>query len=334
MWTRIVSLSAACTVTLYGAALLASEPEVKATPPGTLWSQTPWLRLEIVGGRVTVTSTRCGTHRLAAEPSGSDVRESLAVQVEAGTLTAQYEQLRPAGELTLAVDARERLCIVRRHSTDGATVEVRYEQPATGEVTLLVGGQQPQRFAAASLWHLLLVEHEITSEHLLPVLAEMRPNWQIVDQLADAERALIERAGQEVLPERRQWRTWVDQLASDSFVERQAADRALRTGGQSVLGFLRQLEASELDPEQERRIAGIVAAAAKEPDSPSRVAEWLLADKRVWLGLISGGEVDQRIAAAEHLSRLCGRALSFDPQASADLRRVQLAELRAKLAEK
>jgi hypothetical protein len=165
-------------------------------------------------------------------------------------------------------------------------------------------------------------------------LAQLRPNWHIADELADAERALIDRAGEEVLPQRQQWRIWVDELASDSFIQRQAADRGLRAGGQSVLGFLRQLEASDLDPEQERRIAGIVAAAAKEPDSPSRVAEWLVADKRVWLGLLNRGNVDQRIAAAEHLSRLCGRTLAYDPQASADLRRVQLAELRAKLAEK
>ncbi len=333
MWTRTVSLSAASAAMICSAALLASEPEVKTTDPGTLLSQTSWLRLEIVGGRVAMSGARCGTHRLAAEPA-SGPREHLCVQVDGGQLTAQYDQVRADAELSLTVDARERLVIVRRPADGVAGVDVRYEQPATGEVTLLVGGQQPERFSAPSLWHLLLVEHEVASEHLLPLLTELRPNWHIADALADAERALIDRAGEEVLPERRQWRTWVDQLASDRFAERQAADRELRAGGQSVLGFLRQLEASELDPEQQRRIAGIVAAAAKEPDSPSRVAEWLLADKRVWLGLLSRGDVEQRIAAAEHLSRLCGTTLAFDPEASDDLRRVQLAELRAKLAEK
>jgi hypothetical protein len=179
-----------------------------------------------------------------------------------------------------------------------------------------------------------MVEHEAASEHLLPMLVELRPNWHIAETLADAERALIDHAGEDVVPRRRQWQTWVDQLASDRFAQRQGADRELRAGGQSVLGFLRQLEPSELDPEQRRRIAGILAAAAQEPDSQSRVAEWLLADKRVWLSLLSRGDAEQRIAAAEHLSRLCGQTLAFDPEASDDQRRVQLAELRAKLAEK
>jgi hypothetical protein len=258
----------------------------------------------------------------------------LCVQAEGGVLTASYQQLRAERELSLAVENRERIVIVSRPADGTPGVDVRYEQPATGEVTLLVGGQQPQRYSAPSLWHLLLVEHEVAGEHLLPMLTQLRPNWQMPDQLADVEQALIDLAGEEVGSEHRHWRTLVDQLASDRFADRQAADQSLRAGGQRVLGFLRQLEPSELDPEQKRRIAGILAAASAEPDSSSRVAEWLVADKRVWLGLLSRGDAPQRIAAAEHLSRLCGQTLAYDPEASDDLRRVQLAELRAKLAEK
>jgi hypothetical protein len=313
--------------------MLASEPEVKPCSSATLWSQTAWLRLEIVGGRIAVSSARCGTHRLAAEPPGDKVRESLAIQVEAGTLTARYEQLRAGGELTLAVDERTHLTIGRRSPDDGSAAEMQYQQGSSGQVTLLVGSGQPQRYSAASLWHLLLIHPEPAREHLLPVLGQLRPNWQIAEQLADAEQALVARSGEEVLPQRREWRSWVDALADESFARRQEADRALRRGGQSVLGFLRQLEPGELDAEQRRRIAGIVARAPQESDSPARVAEWLLADKRVWLGLLNRGDLAQRVAAAEHLSRLCGHAVAFDPRASDDLRRVQLAELRAKLAE-
>jgi hypothetical protein len=341
MWTRIVSLSAGFAVALYGAALVAQPPAAQPPTcskagPGSLWTSTPWLRLEIIGGRIAVASSRCGSHRLTAEPeNGGAARQSLLVQMGPTVLTAQYEQLDEHSELTLDVDERGRLTICRRSEGDSTGTEVRYVQPATGEVTLSIGAQRPREYKAASLWHLLLTEQDASREHLLPLLARLRPDWPAGEALTQIEAALVERAGEDPLPLRRQWQTWIDELASESFARRQAADRALRAGGQPVLGFLREQSSAGLDPEQRRRIAGILsAAAASGADSPCRVADWLIADKRVWLSLMSRGELDQRIAAAQHLTKLCGRSLAYDPEASADLRQAQLADLQARLAEK
>jgi hypothetical protein len=90
-----------------------------------------------------------------------------------------------------------------------------------------------------------------------------------------------------------------------------------------------------LDVEQRRRIRSILSDTPDgSSDTPLRTAEWLAADKRVWLALLARGELDQRIAAAEHLSQLCRRPLPFDPQGTAEVRRAQLAELAARLADK
>ena len=334
MWTRIVSLSAAAAVTLYGAAAIAQSTPCTKADRGSLWTETDWLRLEVIGGRLQVTSSRCGQHRLVTEAApGNRLRQSLALEVHAGAIDVQYQRLDEQSELILTVDERNKLTVLRRPMEGSSLAEIRYEQPTGGDVTLSVGGMRPGKYSAPSLWHLLVTEAE-ARDRLLPVLVQLRPNWRLDEQLSEVEQALLSRAGEDTLPPRRQWQTWIDELASDSFARRQAADRELRAAGQPVLGYLRQLDATQLSPEQRRRIAGILAAAPVGSDSPERAADWLVADKRVWLSLMSRGQLDQRIAAAEHLTRLCGRAFAFDPSGSEDQRQAQLAELRAKLAEK
>jgi hypothetical protein len=69
------------------------------------------------------------------------------------------------------------------------------------------------------------------------------------------------------------------------------------------------------------------------PDSPDRVVGWLIDDKTAWLSVIATGELDERIAAADHLSKLCRRPIPFDPHASHAERRTQMAELMARYSE-
>jgi hypothetical protein len=335
MWTRIVCLSVSCAAALYGAALLAAEPACSNAPAGSLWSQTPWLSLQIVGGRIAATSSRCGSHRLTTEPAdGATARQHLLMQVQPGAMTVHYEQIDERSELVLTVDERGRLTISRQGREGHPQAEVRYTQPPAGDVTLSIGGPSPQKHSAATLWHLVVIEPAASREHLMPLLAQLRPTWRVEEQAQQLEAALVARAGEDPLPVRRQWQAWVEQLASDEFRQRQAADRGLRAGGQPAIGFLRQVPTRQLSPEQRRRIAGILASgAASDADSPARAADWLLADKRVWLALMSRGELDQRVAAAQHLTCLCGRSVAFNPEAAADQRQAQLVELQAKLAE-
>ena len=63
------------------------------------------------------------------------------------------------------------------------------------------------------------------------------------------------------------------------------------------------------------------------------LADWLAADRRVWLALLSRGDLEQRIAAAEHLSKLCQRPVAFNPTASLPERDAQVAALAALLGD-
>jgi hypothetical protein len=337
MRKRFVSLAALALVPLVGGQLVAQQPAAPHSPTasGSLWTQTDWAHMAISGGRILVTSTRCGQNRICREPTADNpARQTLIVQAEPGALLINFERSDDRGQTTVSLDERKQLVICRRAASLELAAEVRYVQPANGPVTLVVGSNPERKHAAASLWQLLLAEPEVGRGHLLPILDQLRPDWKLSQQLVEIEAELIARAGQDVLPQRQAWQALVEQLASKQFAQRQAADYALRSSGQEAAAFLQQLDPSALDQEQRRRIRSILVCVADgSSDSSERVAGWLASDKRVWLALLERGDPNHRLAAARHLSRLCGRSVSFDPQASPDQREEQLVHLRALLAE-
>lgn len=341
MWKRNLQTLAARLVAALAAfsaaALLAQAQEA---PPdsiaqGNLLQQVKWLRLEVAGGRIVPRSDRCTQSRLSTESSASgESRQTLNLEAQANSLIVRYEAVDADSRLLLEFTERGQLSITRTSLAKQAQPEVCYLQPPCGKVALSIGGTKPRTVVADDLWQLLVAERELCAAHLLPVLAAVRPNWRLDEQVNQLEAALIERAGADVLAERRQWQRWIDDLAGSDFSVRQNADRALRDAGQPVLAFLRALDPSELDGEQRRRIRTILHDLPDgSPDSPQRTAAWLAGDKRVWLALMARGELDQRVSAAEHLSKLCRRPLPFDPQGTAEARQAQLAELSAKLAD-
>jgi len=337
MWTRIVALAALAALTLPSEVVFAQQPgssRCSHPPAGSLWSQVDWLRLSISGSRIALTSTRCGQTRLTVEPTAaSALRQTLIVDAQAGALLATYEAADERTTITLSVDERKQLTIVRR-SLAGDVQELHYLQQSSGTVQLEIGSEESGKCSAASLWHLLLAE-PAAREHLLPVLEQIRPSWRLSEQLTSVEAALVSAAGTDHSPQRRQWQAWVDQLADPSFPRRCEADQALRVAGQGGVAYLRQLDPAVLDLEQRRRIRAILAAVADSgPDSPERVAGWLADDKRVWLALLGRGDQPGRQAAARHLSLLCGKPVAIDPAASDDQRAQQLIELNALLAER
>jgi hypothetical protein len=340
MWKRIphhssgLAAVAAFLAALQTAALLAQETLPASIAQGNLLQQVKWLRLEVVGGRIVARSDRCSQSRHSAELSASgESRQTLNLESQASTLIVRYEQVDAASQLILDVNERGHLTITHAGLEGSPLPAVSYLQPSSGKITLKIGGSAPRTVLADDLWQLLLVERDLAAAHLLPILATLRPNWRVDEQLDRLETALLERAGADVLAQRRQWQTWVDELTADDFSRRQSADYSLRQIGQPVLAYLRGLEPTQLDGEQRRRIRAILSDLPDgSADCPLRTAAWLAGDKRVWLALMARGDLDQRVAAADHLSKLCRRPLPFDPQGAPEVRQAQLAEV-AKLAD-
>jgi hypothetical protein len=275
---------------------------------------------------------------LVESPPTSPQRQTLCLEAHAQSLVVRFESADATDRLTLELNEKGTLSVTRTPLAGSTLPEVCYTQwtagPTAGKVTLTIGGTSPRTIVASDLWQLLLAERAAAEEHLLPLLVALRPNWRLAAELDAIESALVAQAGADVLESHRAWGAWLDDLDHADFSRRQNADASLRAAGQPVLAFLRQLDLRELNSERRRRVRAIVADMPDgSPDSADRVADWLVADKRVWLALLARGNLDQRIAASEHLAHLCRRPLPFNPQGTAAERTAQLAELTAKLAD-
>lgn len=336
MGTRIVQTLVGLAAAVLPAAIAAEEPASR----GNLLAQAPWLKFEVVGGRLAAVSQRCNQSQHEAEIAPADgCRQKLAIGAASGFLTVHYLEENSQRLLSLHLNAQGQLTIRRQLAEAAAAGNVEFVQSST-KTTLQIGGTPPRQFAADDLWQLLLTEQDACRQHLLPLLAELPLLAHLERQLGETETALLARASDGDLLDRERWQACVQKLASSSFIERQAADSELRAGGQGVLAFLRQLEAAQpsgqqLSGEQRSRVRAMLRELPSgNPDTPALVAQWLEADKRVWRALMSRGELAQRIAAAEHLSKLCGRPVVFDPAASRESQHAQLAELAVVLTEK
>jgi hypothetical protein len=289
-----------------------------------------YLRLHVSGGRIEVCQQEIGQSRTvtAGQPE-SPYRQHLQLQVRPPCLVVQYEAVDPEGQLTLRLCERHKL-VIERVSRDPANIPtVRYEQPRTGSVKLTITGQTSYEVTAPSLWHLLLTEKQIGTSQLIPMLELLSPDWRLVEQAEQIEEELrLAAAEADVAADEKAWKRLVDDLASDHFNRRQAADERLRDGGLAVAAYLSRLNRQALSAEQRQRIERICRSFADgTTDSPQRVATWLLGDRSAWLALLAHEQVELRMVAAEHLSRLTGRPIAFDPRGDEKSRQMQIAEL-------
>lgn len=296
-----------------------------------------YLRLHVTGGRIEVCQQEIGQSRTvtAGQPE-SPYRQHLQLQVRPPCVVVQYEAIDPQGQLTLRLCERQKLVIERVSSDPASLPTVRYEQPQTGPVKLTVTGESSREFAAPSLWHLLLSDADAGGRHLIPMLELLSPDWGLANQADQIARELVTAAAEaDVAADESAWQRLVDDLASDRFGRRQSADESLRDGGQAAAAFLARLDRRSLAAEQRQRIDRICRSFADgTTDTPQRVATWLLGDRSVWLTLLAHEQVELRSAAAEHLSRLTGRPIAFDPHGDEKTRQMQIAELTRRLGVK
>ncbi len=294
----------------------------------SLLSRLSWARFDVVGGRLVVRSTRQvkGNAHATSDPAAGS-RESLSILATAEGPSIRYERSAPGEELLIDFTEGNRLQLYRNRRTEQGAATLRFEQPARGELRLewKAAGGTGGACVADSLWHLLLAHPQPCREHLLPVLAIMRPDWRLMEQAERVEGSLLRLARSGWLPDEAKWREWVSQLADPDFQQRQAADLRLRAAGQAVLPFLESLEPGRLDAEQRLRVRRICdALALQREDQPERVAFWLAADPAIWVALLAHENSGHRELAARRLATLSGRQIDFDPHAEPQLRERQI----------
>ncbi len=331
MWRGIV-LAASVALLMTQAALGQDSTDAQAT----LRLQ-KYLRLHVTGGRIAVRHGEAGQSRtVTAEQAQSACRQQLHLCVRPPCVVVQYEATDPAGRLALRLCEKRNLVIERAAGNQSSGPFIRYEQPRTGPVKLTVAGQSSGEMAAASLWHLALLRPQECREFLFPLLKTLSPDWDLDLQAEELEAALMSAAAEaDVAGEEKSWLKLVDDLSSERFAVRQSADAALQGGGQGAAAFLTRLDQRSMNGEQRLRIERICRSFEDgTTDTPRRVAVRLVGDRALWLGLLSSEEAAMRAAAADHLSRLVGRPIAFDPQADGKMRERQVAELARRIGAK
>jgi len=297
-----------------------------------LLERTGWIRLELIGGRIAVLGHRCGQSRVVQVGEPAEIpSEQLSVQLHSESLVIHYEDFQPERQVTFDLDEQQRLVLTSTGSSP--TADLKLVQPFKGPISLTVGRDKQQAYTASSLWHLVLKHPDLCEEALFPLLETIRPHWRLKQQAAGIEQALIGLAGKDVQAERAQWRTWVQQLDSDDFQQRQMADSRLRAAGQSVVSWLQRLDRRQLSAEQASRVQEICHGLADlSHDTPPRVAAWLIDDRCAWFALLNHDESHVRLAASNHLTLLCGKPLAFDPNAQFSDRQLQIAQLQLRFS--
>ena len=287
-------------------------------------------------GRIAVETPQDTVERASTSMGSGGETESLSLSSNGNHRVSLTFDRTSAGEkLHVEVFGGERITI-SRHPVKGkeahATV-VDFRQPDEGALTLsVVQDGIAREIKGETLWHLLLADPALCRRHLLPLLEMFRPDWRLSETAAAIESQTLLTA-EAYRPENLQrWAGWVDELASDRFAVRQAADRQLRAAGMAAIPYLESLDRKKLDFEQWSRIRQIVEAHGdEEEDTPAAAARRLMGDRSLWLTFLSRPDETIRRIAANQLGFLLRAPIAFDPAAPEATRREQIATLRRRI---
>jgi len=293
-----------------------------------------WVRFRVILGRVSVVNAQYG--RSINEQSGNPLTgdsETFSINVSAGRPTVRYVLKTESQHLQVDFLRGHHCTVSRQPQNDSGVTAMSYQQPARGPVVLTIGdGQSSRTYREASFWHLMLRYPEPCQKHLLPIFHSLRPGWGLDAVAGRIRTSLLRLARIEKLPDAAECEQLVEQLGNPNFQARRAAERKLKQLGFTVLRQLRDLDPNSLGPEQRMRVERIIDSLQVETDdTPGRIAALLIDDVPLWLILLESDAADDRLQAADHLSKILRREILFDPKADAATRAAQLARLRAQL---
>jgi hypothetical protein len=325
-------------VILIGAASVAAAQPLEEAPRLRQFTQgnPPFFRFRIVDGRVVFASRNIGNFQ-SQNSYGDGRKESINLASENGRPRLQYERTTRNEQLVVNASSGNTLSISRTPRGTASFTAVEFKQISNEKVTLIVGtGDRRQVFRAADLWRLAILQPKECRDNLFPLFDLLRPDWKVATMTERVETSLLTRARVDVSADRARWAVLVEQLGDDQFTKREAADRALRAGAASAVGYLRQLDLDRLDAEQQFRVRRIIATLGgkSEDDTAEEVAASLLRDGTVWLALLGRPEAETRKTAARQLAALFGEPIGVDPAAAPETQKAQREKLRARIEKK
>jgi hypothetical protein len=187
--------------------------------------------------------------------------ERLEMEVDGQHCQIHYRQTTSQQEVELRLerdgDGGWDVQLERRAQGPADVQHVRFVQRPGEPLELKIEGERP--FRAATLWQLWYREPQACEEHLQPLLALLRPDWNLSATYEDAQRLRGIFDERDTAQARARWQSLVDELGSSRHTQREAAQRQLRRESPGVLAFLLALPTSTLDAEQRRRVQHLLS---------------------------------------------------------------------------
>jgi hypothetical protein len=297
----------------------------------------PMFRFGVLNGTL---SLRCRTPSSFQIQSdlGAGRKESMSVRTNQGQTTLNYERISIREHVKISVaGSTAKASVSRLPRGSSSFVPMEFDQTPGEKTKLTLGtGDHRQVYRATDLWRLAIVHPKQCQDHLFPVLDLLRTDRKLNAVVARIETSLLAHATEDTTAGDTRWAAMVKQLGDDQFARREAADRALRAGGNSALAYLRQLDVDRLDAEQQFRIRRVLSALGgrSDDDSADDVAASISRDPAVWLALLGRPEVTTRQTAARQLAKLLGQPIDVDPAAEPDSQKDKRDRLRERIEKK
>jgi len=292
-----------------------------------------YIHVGMVGGRVAATAAFSG-RSFTSNTQSEERQENLRVDMTGQAPGVDYQLTTKTFKVSVELTNGTQLKIVRSPLNGGTMKALEFNQPPEGRITVKIGdGAEAKSYEADSLWHLMTAEPDLAKNDLEPLLRLLRPGWSLSSITKSIEESLFKQAGATMNFDRRAWGALVAQLGSKKYVDREDADRRLRELGQTVVPFLRNLNSSQLDPEQAFRIRVIVRRyqSDEKDDSPETAAGWLAADPEIWYALAVRSPENRREAIREQLERILGESTTLDADAKGEKLAAQLGAIRGQI---
>ncbi len=229
-----ITMLPACVSALVAATVLAALParaEDKGLQPlgisPAIAARIHWMQFNMVSGRVVASSNLSVPKMLVQSPGRrTQRRETLGIEINGGMCNLEYLLVSPTENLRINMTEGSTLTIRRTQSDAGYALafEQRPDRPLTLE---LEQDGVRRKWQAQGLWRLVLQEPEIVRDHLLPLLEQLHPSWQLAATAAQIEETLVRTPFTHApkRPDRQRWAQWVVELGSAKFSERENAER-------------------------------------------------------------------------------------------------------------
>lgn len=238
----------------------------------------------LVLGRIILDTKRyrVGQFRFKAqEPpdsAASQMLQTLTVSLERGQPNLVLYRSTQTERWMIEARGNGRCKIDYANST--TNYKLTWNQPVHGPIQIeLTSENKTETLSTQSIWHLRFEQPKLCEQHLIPMLLNIEPNWNLEMIAAETEKRLEEIFQVPPQVTEQQIQELLQEFTSNNASTRDKAHRELRSLGLAILTPLMILDWEHLEPEQRLRIERLVQTMKPTTDdTPNRLAAWLAGD--------------------------------------------------------